>query len=132
MDLSLGPLAQIAFVVTDVDRSEEFYGQTLGLKKIVRRHETMVFFDCGGVRLFLEKASRPEDVGRVAILYFRCDDIAVCRRELESRGVQFEGPPHRITLQPAYDLWTSFFRDPDGHLLALEMHAPKGWKPPKA
>lgn len=129
MNLNLGPLAQIAFPVADVDRSEEFYGKTLGLRKITRRHETMVFFDCGGVRLFLEKARKAADVQRAAILHFRCDDISVCKAELEARGVSFEGPALRIASLSTYDLWSAYFRDPDGHLLALEMHAPKGWKP---
>ena len=32
-----------------------------------------------------------------------------------------------------HDLWMTFFADPDGHVLALMMEAPKGWKPqPKA
>ena len=56
-------------------------------------------------------------------------DVAVATAELKRRGVEFAYEPHRITEQPAYDLWMSFFKDPDGRLLALSMQAPKGWKP---
>jgi methylmalonyl-CoA/ethylmalonyl-CoA epimerase len=31
-----------------------------------------------------------------------------------------------------HDLWMAFFRDPDGHLMALMQEAPKGYQPPVA
>jgi methylmalonyl-CoA/ethylmalonyl-CoA epimerase len=30
---------------------------------------------------------------------------------------------------PDHDLWMTFFKDPDGHMLALMMEAPKGYAP---
>jgi methylmalonyl-CoA/ethylmalonyl-CoA epimerase len=29
-----------------------------------------------------------------------------------------------------HDLWMAFFKDPDGHMLALMQEAPKGYTPP--
>ncbi len=127
MDLDLGQIAQIAYPVSDVDRALDFFQTKLGLKLMFRPHEHMAFIDCAGVRLFLEKA---KDVSPASILYLTCADIGAATRELESRGVVFASPPHRISEQPAYDLWMSFFKDPDGHLLALEMQAPKGYALP--
>jgi len=101
----------------------------LGLKKLFRPGPDMVFFDAGGVRLYLQKASQPEDVAKAAILYLLCEDIAVAAAELRCRGVPFVDAPHRIAEMPDHDLWMTFFKDPDGHLLALEMRAPKGWAP---
>lgn len=129
MDLELGRIAQIAHAVSDVDAAEAFYEQTLGLKKLFRPGPDMVFFDCGGVRLYLQKANEPAAVEKASILYLLCEDISVAVRELKSRGVEFMGEPHMISRQPAYDLWMAFFKDPDGHLLALEMQAPSGWAP---
>lgn len=130
MDLKLGRLAQVAFPVADVDRSVAFFEGVLGLKLLFRPHETLAFFDLNGVRLFVEKAATPEEVAKASILYLLCDDIAVAAAELATRGAPFVDTPHRISQQPTYDLWMTFFRDPDGHLLALEMQAPKGWAPP--
>lgn len=129
MDLKLGKIAQIAFSVSDVDAAEAFYEQKLGLKKLFRPSPDMVFFDCGGVRLYLNKAHAPEDVAKASLLYLACEDVAVAAAELERRGVEFVDEPHLIAEMPGHDLWMTFLRDPDGHLLALEMQAPKGWKP---
>jgi|SRR5580698_8750681 methylmalonyl-CoA/ethylmalonyl-CoA epimerase len=126
MDLKIERLAQISYPVSDVDRSVAFFETTLGLKLALRPHQHMAFFDAGGVAIFLEKA---DDVSQASILYFACADVAVATAALERRGVEIVAPPHRITEQPSYDLWMSFFKDPDGHMLALSMQAPKGWKP---
>jgi methylmalonyl-CoA/ethylmalonyl-CoA epimerase len=127
MDLNLGQLAQVAFPVSDVDRAIEFFQGKLGLKLLFRPHENMVFFDCDGVRLYVERA---EDIAQASILYFLCDDIGAATKALEGQGVEIISQPHRVSEQPAYDLWMSFFKDPDGHVLALEMHAPKGYALP--
>jgi methylmalonyl-CoA/ethylmalonyl-CoA epimerase len=129
MDLQIEKLAQISYPVSDVDRSVAFFETTLGLKLALRPHPHMAFFDAGGVSIFLEQA---EDVAPASILYLACADVTVATAELARRGVEIVSPPHRITEQPSYDLWMSFFKDPDGHLLALSMEAPKGWKPPPA
>jgi methylmalonyl-CoA/ethylmalonyl-CoA epimerase len=126
MNLGITRLAQISYPVSDVDRSIAFFEGKLGLTLALRPHPHMAFFTAGGVSIFLEKA---DDVSHASILYLSCDDVAVATAELERRGVEIVHPPHRITEQPAYDLWMSFFKDPDGHLLALSMQAPKGWKP---
>ncbi len=129
MDLKLGRLAQIAHAVSDVDAAETFYEQTLGLKKLFRPGPDLVFFDCAGVRLYLQKTDDPAAVEKASTLYLLCDDIAVAARELKRRGITFVDAPHVVSRQPAYDLWMTFFKDPDGHLLALEMQAPTGWEP---
>lgn len=129
MDLKLGKIAQIAHSVSDVDAAEAFYEQTLGLKKLFRPGPDMVFFDCGGVRLYLQKAHEPEAVAKASILYLECADVVAAAKELKRRGAEFLDEPHKVAEQPGYDLWMTFLKDPDGHLLALEMHAPKGWSP---
>jgi methylmalonyl-CoA/ethylmalonyl-CoA epimerase len=126
MDLGISRIDQISFPVSDVDRAVTFFEDKLGLKLTFRPHAHMAFFALEGVALFLEKA---EDVTGASIVYFACDDVGVATAELERRGVEIVHAPHCITQQPAYDLWMSFFKDPDGHLLALSMQAPKGWKP---
>ncbi len=129
MQLGLGSVSQIALNVTDVDAAETFYAETLGLRKIFRPQPHMVFFDCGGLSLLLEKGHDGTPVGG-AVIYFDCADISLTVRELKSRGVVFEHPVHLITRQPTYDLYMAFFRDPDGNMLALSHQAPKGYVPP--
>ena len=129
MDLKLGKIAQIAHSVADVDAAEAFYERTLGLTKLFRPSPDMVFFDCGGVRLLQIQAHEPEAIAKASVLYLQCEDIVGTAAELKRRGAEFLDEPHRVAEQPGYDIWMTFLKDPDGHLLALEMHAPTGWAP---
>ena len=128
MAFALGPVGQIALGVADADRSEAFYGDILGLKKLFR-FGGLVFFDCAGLRLLLEQASDPNAPKAGSPVYFRVADIVLARRELELRGVTFSDQIHLVAPMEDHDLWMTFFSDPDGHILALMMEAPKGWKP---
>lgn len=126
MDLAFTRLTQISYPVADVERAVAFFQGKLGLAAPFRPHQHMAFFQLGETSLFMEKSDAPE---HASILYIACDDVAAATAELERRGVEVISQPHRITEQLAYDLWMSFFKDPDGHVLALSMEAPKGWKP---
>lgn len=128
MTFSLGPVAQIAFSVANADRAEAFYSDVLGLRKLFR-FGGLVFFDCAGLRLMLEQASSDAAIKAASPIYFRVADIALARRELEQRGVVFADKLHRVAPMPDHDLWMTFFRDPDEHLIALMMEAPKGYEP---
>ena len=128
MLLDLSHIGQIALPVADVDRAEAFYGQVMGLRKLYRFGD-LSFFDCAGVRLLLEKVKDPADLVPQGTIYFRCADIALAVAELETRGLAFTGKPHLIARMDDHDLWMAFFKDPDGHTLALMQEAPKGYEP---
>jgi catechol 2,3-dioxygenase-like lactoylglutathione lyase family enzyme len=121
-DLGVSRIGQIAFTVSDLPRAVAFYRDVLGLRFLFEAPPSMAFFDCGGTRLML---APPEREGAAAgqqfnsVLYFTVADIAAAARALGERGVAFEQPPHVVARLPAADLWMAFFRDPDGHLLAL-------------
>ena len=127
--LNLSQIGQIALPVTDVDRSEAFYEKVIGLRKLFRFGD-LTFFDCAGVRLLLEKTNNTDDLGRAGAIYFRVADIALAAKELSARGVVFDDKPHLIAKMEDHDLWMTFFRDPDGHILSLMQEAPKGYQPP--
>ena len=55
MAFGLNRIGQIALPVRDVDRAEAFYRDVLRLRWLYRFGD-LTFFDCGGVRLLLEKA----------------------------------------------------------------------------
>ena len=128
MPVKLGPIGQIALPVSDVDRAEAFYGDILGLRKLYR-YGDLTFFDCAGVRLLWKRSPRVPPVTPQGVVYFRCADIALAVRELSGRGVAFDGKPHLIAKMDDHDLWMAFFKDPEGHTLALMQEAPKGYTP---
>ena len=128
MLLNLSHIGQIALPVTDVDRSEAFYKDVLGLPKLYRFGD-LTFFDCVGVRLLAEESKA--SFTPQGCIYFRCADIALAVNELSKRGVSFEHKPRLIAKMDDHDLWMAFFTDPDGHMLAIMQEAPKGYAPSK-
>jgi methylmalonyl-CoA/ethylmalonyl-CoA epimerase len=129
MPISLNRIGQTAIAVRDVDASEAFYRDQLGLRHLYRFGD-LTFFDCCGVRLMLEKAKEASDAGCASPIYFACPDIVLAVRELSNRNVAFTSKPHLIAKMEDHDLWMAFFEDPDGNTLALMQEAPKGYSPP--
>ncbi len=114
----LARIGQIAVNVKDTSRATAFYRDTLGMKMLFEA-PNMAFFDCGGVRLMLGVASKPEFDHPSSIIYFHVDDLQDTYDVLLARGVHFEAPPHLVAHRDDHDLWLAFFRDPDNNLLAL-------------
>ena len=127
MTIALNQLGQISLSVDDTDVAERFYAEVLGLRKLYRFGD-LVFFDCAGVRLFIEK-SNERPLPKSSVLYFRTPDLATIVPALKQRGVVFESAPHRLAQMEDHDLWMAFFKDPAGNLIALMQEAPRGYEP---
>jgi methylmalonyl-CoA/ethylmalonyl-CoA epimerase len=119
MPTTLGQIGQIAFTVSDVARSVAFYRDALGLTLLFEAPPGLAFFDCGGLRFMLSKPEGEFRPGSSSVIYFRVTDIEGTHASLRARGVAFVDDPHLIAKMPGHDLWMCFFRDPDGHTLAL-------------
>ncbi len=124
----LKQLGQVSLTVDDIDQAEQFYEQTLGLRKLYRFGD-LLFFDCEGVRLFISKSEKEPFSPSSSVLYFQSGDIAQAVQELREQGVTFAGNPHLTAEMEDHDLWMAFFNDPSGNLLALMYEAPKGYHP---
>ena len=117
-DLHLGPIGQISLLVTDTERSVQWYRDVLGLPHLYTFGD-LAFFDCGGTRLFL---SKPEDgvFKPSSVIYFTVGDINQAYQEMKNRKVEFAAAPHLIFRHPSgMEEWMAFFKDPDGQLLGL-------------
>jgi methylmalonyl-CoA/ethylmalonyl-CoA epimerase len=121
---ALARIGQIAINAHDVDRATAFYRDVLGLPHLFRAGQ-LSFFDCGGVRLMLDKAEKPEFDHPSSIIYFQVGDIQAAHRRIRDAGAKFEDEPHLLTRMPKYDLWMTFFRDSEGNLLALMSEVPR-------
>jgi len=115
----------ITLPVTDVERSKQFYAETLGLPWINEGSQQWPEFQLGeNVSLYLMD---PTNIGqtfqgpRTAHIALRVPDVAESRRELEGRGVQFEGDVLDTGV-----CHMAFFKDPDGNQLMLHRrYAPR-------
>ena len=115
---TLSAVGQIAINARDLERAVGFYRDVLGLP-LLFQISNAAFFDCGGVRLLLGRAERPELDHPASIVYYRVADIQRAWALLRERGARFEDEPHRIARMPDHELWMTFLRDTEDNLLAL-------------
>ncbi len=115
----LKQILQLAINVKDPERAVAFYRDRLGLRLLFQAPPALSFFDCGGVRLMLDRAAAPEFDHPSSILYFKVDDLEATYHELVGRGVSFRDSPHKIADMPDHELWLTLFDDTEGNLHAL-------------
>lgn len=125
-NLQLGPLGQVSMLTRDGPRTEAWYRDVLRLRHVFTFGD-LIFFDCGGTRLFIRQV--PDAEWRPSsILYFLVPDITSAHRALTDRGVGFKGAPHLIYEDDGTgtEEWMAFFEDPDGNMLALMSRVERG------
>ena len=111
-------LDHIAIAVSDMDRSERFYREVMGLERVHEEWDPPRVLTAGGSGMALFPAGTDDDavVGAPGILHFafRADRKAfdAAQDALAARGIEFRfsdhGPSHSI-----------YFKDPDDHQLEL-------------
>jgi predicted enzyme related to lactoylglutathione lyase len=101
---------------TDLDRSRRFYLELLELPLDVDRQERGFEVAAGQLCLSVWNPTRAGmDMGpSPAHIALHVDDVAEARRELEAKGVEFEGE----TIDTGV-CHMALFRDPDGNALML-------------
>ena len=109
--------------VTDISRAKQFYGETLGFE-VERDTEGGVMYR-SGTSLFFVYPSRFRAAGHTQLSWF-VPDIKAEVRALKDKGVEFEQYDNipGLTMvdsvaQSGPDVWTAWFKDPDGNLLGL-------------
>jgi len=117
-------LGQVTINVQNVERATAFYRDVLGLKFLFSAGQ-LAFFDCGGVRLMLDKPEKPEFDHPSSTLYFAVPDIHAAHQRLVNSSAPIVEPPRIIAPMPDHDLWMSFFRDTEGNVVALMSEVPR-------
>jgi catechol 2,3-dioxygenase-like lactoylglutathione lyase family enzyme len=106
----------VSVPVTDLERSTRFYEETLGLR-LAPESRTWPEFETGNVSLYLID---PTNIGQeftgphTAHIALRVADVEAARRELEAKGLEFEGE-----ILDTGVCHMAFFKDPDGNALML-------------
>jgi catechol 2,3-dioxygenase-like lactoylglutathione lyase family enzyme len=107
-------IGQLHISVADIDRAVAWYRDVLGLRFLFDvPNQSMAFFDCGGVRLYLGKPEM-EDFRSRPIVYYSVDDIEGAVEEITSRGGEFSDQPHIVHRDDKSELWLASLADPDG------------------
>jgi catechol 2,3-dioxygenase-like lactoylglutathione lyase family enzyme len=118
--LALGPLGQVSMLTKDAAAAERWYKEVLELPHILTFGD-LVFFDCGGTRLYIRQMRGAEEWRNSSTLYFLVPDIQFAYEELGRRGVHMLGAPHMIFKDDntGVEEWMAFFDDPDGNTHAV-------------
>ncbi|HKP37778.1 MAG TPA: VOC family protein [Pyrinomonadaceae bacterium] len=122
---TLSQVGQIFVNVKDLDRAIAFYRDILGMTFLFQAPPGMAFFDCGGVRIMLGIADRPEMNHPASVIYYKVDDIEKVYETFKARGVVFIIKPHLVAPMPTYDLWLADFKDSEDNILALMSEVPR-------
>ncbi len=121
----LDRIGQIAISVSDLERSKEFYGETLGLRFLFDAGP-MAFYQCGETRFMIGAGNEQTVAPGGTILYFRVDDLDAVHASLAAQDVYFLVEPHFVAKMPDHDLWMAFLKDPDGYTIGLMSEVPRG------
>jgi methylmalonyl-CoA/ethylmalonyl-CoA epimerase len=119
----LDRIGQIAISVSDLPRSKQFYGETLGMKFLFDAGP-MAFYQCGQTRFMIGAGNEKTVVPGGTILYFTVDDINAVHASLVAQDVYFLAEPHLVAKMPDHDLWMAFLKDPDGYTIGLMSEIP--------
>ena len=119
VDLGVERVDFVAVPVQDLKRADEFYGQTLGLRRNSNSGDRWVEYELGNVTLALvsPEAMGPdfEARGHQMPIALRVPDVDDAREKLEAVGIEFV---HGTIDSGVCRLAT--FRDPDGN--AIQLH----------
>jgi lactoylglutathione lyase len=118
-------VGQYCIYVSDIERSERFYTEIIGLKVQSRTeiddvHEIVLAADAGGGRLQLAErynGGRPIDHGfALWKIYMNVDDCSATHQRAVDAGFTSTMEPQRLERWPVI---VGFINDPDGYSIEL-------------
>jgi catechol 2,3-dioxygenase-like lactoylglutathione lyase family enzyme len=106
----------VSVPVTDMERAKRFYGETLGLPQVSEGGfpQYQLGENVSVYLLSMENIGRQFTAPHSAHVALRVPDVAETRRELEGKGVEFQGE-----ILDTGVCHMAFFSDPDGNALML-------------
>ena len=115
---------QITFLaVSDLERSSDLYGGTLGLPLVLDQGDCRIFrASSDGFIGICERPDAP-DSGAV-IITLVSKNVDRWHQTLVDAGVECDTPPQR---NDTYNLYHAFYRDPDGHVLEIQTFLDPAW-----
>lgn len=109
---------QIGVPVKDLDTAINFYKEKLGLSLLFHT-DSMAFFECNGLRLFLSLPEKEEFAQSSSVIYFQVEKMKETYEDLLSKGIIFIDEPHIVAKMGQTETWMTFFKDTEGNTHAL-------------
>jgi catechol 2,3-dioxygenase-like lactoylglutathione lyase family enzyme len=118
---------QVTFLYThDLVTTAHFYEKTLSLPLVLDQGECRIYqVSRDGYIGFCQQA----DVPKTSDIIFTIvtPEVDQWYQYLSKHGVKFEKPP---TLNPDYNIYHCFFRDPNGYLIEIQRFLDPSWPSP--
>ncbi len=116
---------QVTFLYTrDLDATARFYEETMGLPLVLDQGTCRIYrVSADGFVGFCQRAEAPEEPAGI-IVTLVTEDVDGWHARLRARGVAFEKAP---ALNPAYNIYHCFLRDPNGYLLEIQSFRDAAW-----
>jgi catechol 2,3-dioxygenase-like lactoylglutathione lyase family enzyme len=121
----LGDKDVIATVaVRDLAAASEFYGRTLGLRKVGGEGDEVVEFQAGASRLLVYRSQYAGTNRATAVTWDVGGDVDEIVRALKAKGVAFQrydlpGAKMEGDVHVFGDLRNAWFEDPDGNIISI-------------
>ncbi len=116
-EFTIEGVGQIARTVKDIEQSEAWYRDVLGLLHLYT-FDKLAFFDCGGTRLMLSQGEKLQ--ANESLLYLRVPAMEKAYSQLQERGAEFTNAPHMIHRhEDGTEEWMAFFKDLEGRDMAI-------------
>jgi catechol 2,3-dioxygenase-like lactoylglutathione lyase family enzyme len=120
---------QITFLYTrDLQTTARFYEEVLGLPLALDQGTCRIYWVSGdgylGFCRRAEAVEQPSGSPPGVIFTIVTDEVDEWYSQLSQRGVVFEKPP---ALNPQYNIYHCFLRDPNGYLIEIQRFLDAGW-----
>ena len=121
---------QVTFLYTaDLLATADFYENVLGLPLVLDQGTCRIY--CVATNAFIgfcrqgDAARRSEPAGAIVTLV--TDEVDQWYERLRAQGVAFE---HAPALNPQYNIYHCFLRDPNGYLIEIQRFLDPAWPQP--
>ena len=116
---------QITFLYTrDLEETAHFYEEVLGLEMALDQGDCRIYRVSGdGYLGFCQRVEAPEEPVGI-IITLATTEVDRWYDHLQEQGVRFEKPP---TLNPDYNIYHCFLRDPNGYLIEIQRFLDPAW-----
>ncbi len=119
---------QVTFLTCrDLDAASAFYGGVLGLPLVLDQGPCRIYRAAGEAFVGICLAGARPVATEGVILTLVTPEVDSWYQELARREVTLEGPP---AVNPTYNIYNFFARDPDGHLVEFQKFLDPAWPEP--
>ena len=114
---------------SDLAASAKFYSEKLGLELVLDQGPCQIFKIAGEAFLGVCQCSETHPASPDGVIVtFVTQDVDGWYERLQADGVQTDGPPK---LNPRYNIYHLFLKDPDGYTLEIQTFKDPAWPAPK-